>query len=195
MTAPAIDSPPRGEVLRNAEGHPTLQLAVFLTSAEVLRHYAKWACGADPNERVVVEACLLDQDLDCRDEIIGELTRLGFDPSRIHVLEDDGVRDPDVYVDPYQGGIGAHGAFAVPDLGDKGLYLFDNIPVTEGDKPAKDKLYKLMRLMAGIPKDGGYAILFDGEADRICFSQHCISTLKGRQRDMVIREALDDLRA
>ncbi len=49
--------------------------------------------------------------------------------------------------------------------------------------------------MAGIPKDGGYAILFDGEADRICFSQHCISTLKGRQRDMVIREALDDLRA
>ncbi len=193
MTALAIDSPPGGEVLRDTDRNAALQLAVFLTSAETLRHYAKWACGTYPHERVVVEACLLDQDPACRDEIIEELARLGFDPSRIHVLEDDGVRDPDVYVDPYDGGIGVPGAYAVPHLGHKGLYLFDNISVTEGDKPVKDKLYRLMRLLAGIPRQGGYAILFDGEADRICFSQHCMSTLKGRQRDKVIREALDDL--
>lgn len=190
MAELATNIPPKRIADRNA----VLQLAVFTTSVDNLRHYAKWARGSHPHQGVVVEACLLHQNLAQRDDSIAALVQLGFDPSRLHMLDDDGVRDPDLYVDPFDGGIGADGAYAVPNLGDKALYLFDNISVTDGDKPAKDKLYRLMRLLAGIPRQRGFAVLFECRGDRICFAQHCIGTLNAHQRDRVISEALDDLR-
>lgn len=190
----SIKSPPGRDLVPAAVPKTALELVVFVTSPETLWHYAKWVHGSDPRESVVVEACLLNQAPAQRADILAELTELGFDPEKIHVLQDDGVRDPDLYVDQLDGGIGAADAYAVPNLGHPSLYLFDNISVTDAGKPVKKKLYGLMRLLAGIPKRAGLAVLFDEEADRVCFSHHCISTLSSRQRDMVIREALEDLR-
>ena len=144
---------------------------------------------------MVVEACLLEQSLGSRERISAELLRLGFDPARLHVLGDDGVRDPDLYVDPVTGGIGAVGAYAVSNLGAKGLYLFDNVSITDGREPVTAKLYRLTRLLAGIPRNRSFAVLFERSQDRVCFSQHCIGTLKAHQRDLVVSEALEDLRA
>ncbi len=180
--------------LPGAGARGTVQVAVFSTAIETLHHYAKWVSGNHPYSGVVVDACLLEQDLARRDNMIMELARLGFDPARTHILEDDGVLDPDLYVDPFDGGIGADGAYAVPRLGDKAVYLFDNISVTHGKRPVRKKLFRLMRLLAGIPRKRGMAVLFERRADRVCFSQHCISTLNAQQRDAVIFEALEDAR-
>lgn len=193
-TALSVNAPAGRDVVRAADPKTTLDVMVFVTSAETLWHYAKWVQGSHPYDSVVVEACLLNQPPGHQADIVAELTELGFDPGNIHVLQDDGVRDPDVYVDPDDGGIGAEGAYAVPGLGHKQLYLFDNISVTDAGKPVEEKLYGLMRLLAGIPKQGGLAVLFDEGADRVCFSHHCISTLSSEERDAVIREALEDLR-
>ena len=191
MAELATNSLYEGTSIREVGRNAALHIAVFSTSVETLQHYAKWARGSCRHEQVVVEACLLDQKLERREDILATLALLGFDSSRVHVLDNDGVTDPDVYVDPFDGGIGAAGAYAVPNLEDKALYLFDNISVSDGIRPAKNKLYRLMRLMAGIPRQRGLAVLFDGRSDRVCFSQHCIRTLDGRQRDMVIEEALE----
>ncbi len=171
-----------------------LQVVVFSTAVETLHHYAKWASGNHPYSGVVVDACLLEQDLSKRDDLVAELTEWGFDPTRTHVLHDDGVLDADLYVDPFDGGIGAEGAYAVPDLGDRAVYIFDGISVTGSGKSDRTKLYRLMRLMAGVPRRRSLAVLFERRADRVCFSQHCISTLNGQQRDAVIFEALEDAR-
>lgn len=192
-TALSVNAPPGRDVGPAADPKPTLDLVVFVTSAETLRHYAKWVQGSHPHGPVVLEACLLNQTPVHQADIVAGLTELGFDPDRIHVLGDDGVKDPDVYVDPGDGGIGAEGAYAVPNLGHKQLYLFDNISVTDAGKPVEEKLYGLLRLLAGIPKQEGIAVLFDEGADRVCFSQHCIGTLSSQQRDTVIRDALEDL--
>ena len=165
-----------------------LQLVVFTTSVRHLRHYAKWTQGSF-GRGCVVDVCLLEQAPATRDRSLAELVSLGFDRGRVHVLDDDGVRDPDLYVDPVDGGIAADGAYAVPSLGDKALYIFDNISVTDRDKLVEAKLYRLMRLLAGIPRQRGFAVLFDRRVDRVCFAQHCIGTLSSRQRDTVISAA------
>ena len=193
-TALSVNPPSGPNVSRTPDTGPALDVVVFVTSAKTLWHYAKWVQGTPAQDSVVVEACLLNQSLEHQASTVAELTELGFDPARIHILPDDGVRNPDVYVDPDDGGIGATGAYAVPDLGQKRLYLFDNISVTEEGKPVERRLYGLLRLLAGIPRQAALAVLFDEGADRICFSRHCFSTLSGQQRDMVIREALEDLR-
>ena len=185
---------PRRTALPDTSRDPVLQVAVFSTSVDILRNYAKWARGSQPHQGVAVETCLLDQDPAHRDATLAELVRLGFEADSTHILEDDGVRDPDLYVDPYDGGIGVEGAYAVSNLGNKALYLFDNISVTDWNGPAKDKLHKLMRLLAGIPKQRGFAVLFDRRQDRVCFSQYCISSLSAHQRDKVLSEALLALR-
>ena len=92
-----------------------------------------------------------------------------------------------------RGNRGRRRPYAVPGLGGKHLYVFDDISVAEGCRPVEAKVHGLMRLMAGIPKESGIAVLFDGGEDRLCFARYCIRTLDSKQRDALIREALEDL--
>ena len=167
---------------------------MFAMSAQILWHYQKWLCPTQQHRPLVIDVCLLYQDLNRRNEILAGLQQLGLERDRIHLLGDDGVRDPDIYVDRWDGGIGTPGAFAVPNLEGKHLYLFDNLSVTADGKPVARKQHELMRLLAGIPRQSGVAVLFDAGDDRLCFSRHCIRTLDGRHRDAVIREVVAELR-
>jgi hypothetical protein len=47
-----------------------------------------------------------------------------------------------------------------------------------------------MRLMAGIPRQSGTAVLFELGDERVYFSRHCIRTLDAKQRDVLIRGGL-----
>ena len=141
----------------------------------------------------MINLCLLYQRPEDREATLTELIQWGFDAGRIHIFEDDGVRDPDIYVSRLDGGIGADGAYAVPGLDGKHLYVFDEVSVIEGGKPVEAKIYGLMRLMAGIPKESGMAVLFDRGEDRLCFARHCIRTLDASHRDALTREAFEDL--
>ncbi len=171
----------------------TLEVVVFATSVGTLGHYTSWVLQSHLQGAVVINLCLLYQRPENRDATLTELIQWGFNAGRIHILEDDGIRDPDIYVSRFDGGIGADGAYAVPGLGGKHLYVFDELSVTKGGKPVEAKIYKLMRLMAGIPRESGMAVLFDRSEDRFCFAQHCIRTLDANHRDALIREALEDL--
>jgi len=193
-TALSLVSPAGADSARRQDTRGPLELVVFAMSVDTLRHYAKWAQRPHPHEAVVVDACLLYQRPQHRGAILSRLAEEGFDRGRIHILYDDGVRNPDTYVDRFDGGIGADGAYAVPGLGDKHLYVFDDLSVMDGRRPVEAKLHSLMRLMAGIPRQSGMAVLFEGGQDRVCFSRHCIRTLDAKQRDVLIREALEDLR-
>ncbi len=186
-------NPAGADAAQRGTDRATLEVVVFATSVGTLGHYTSWVLQSHLQGAVVINLCLLYQKPEKREATLTELIQLGFSPGRIHILEDDGIRDPDIYVSRFDGGIGADGAYAVPGLDGKHLYVFDELSVTEGGKPVEAKIYGLMRLMTGIPRDSGMAVLFDRGEDRLCFARHCIRTLDANHRNALIREALEDL--
>ncbi len=179
------------EIQSNPELLTSLDIVVFANMPETVSCYAKWIGWTSQTSWINIDFCLLDQNPEDTKKIISNLSKLGFDQRRIHVLNDDGIINPDLYVDPVEGGIGAKGAYAVPNLGDKHFYLFDNLSITRDGEVVKNKFYGLTRLLAGIPRDRGLSVLFDEGSDRICFAKHCIMTLSGKYRDKLIREVIE----